>query len=95
MSNVSKAYIPWREREFLTPEEVGLIFARSSDWARNRASEGELDGVRLLKGGPLVITVQSVAALVARIRNPGALPPALPTLRDYPRLAWVNSNPIN
>lgn len=70
MSNVSKAYIPWRDRAYLSLDEAGLIVARSADWIRTRICEGQLEGHRHQKGGPLVVTVASVAALVDRTVDP-------------------------
>lgn len=88
MSHPLKTYIPWRDRAFLTPDEVAAILARSPDWVRARVSEGQLEGLRLLKGGPLVVTVASVADLVARVLEPECTSRTPPRPRTYPRLAW-------
>lgn len=66
MPSCRQAYVPWRERAFVTPAETAEIFARSLDWVRNRAGEGCLDLRRLSRGGPVVITVDSVVALIER-----------------------------
>ncbi|GGE19927.1 hypothetical protein GCM10011390_43980 [Aureimonas endophytica] len=55
--------LPWRERVFVTIAEAASILARSDDWIRDRIGEGRLDGRRLTRGGPVVVTVSSVVEI--------------------------------
>lgn len=78
-------YVPWRDRAFVSIAEAGEIVARSSDWVRNRLAEGRLRGCRVTPGGPLVVTVRSLAELIE-----GALQAAPPT--RAPRLYLAVDN---
>ena len=72
-------YVPWRDRAFVSIVEAGEIVARSSDWVRNRIAEGRLHGCRVTAGGPLVVTVRSLATLVDSALM-AAPPPPTPRL---------------
>lgn len=71
------AYIPWRERAYLSIDETAEILARSPDWVRWRLCAGLLVGVRLKKGGPLIVTVPSVLAFIENVEaeDPKAISP--------------------
>ena len=91
MSNVLKTYVPWRDRAFLSLDEAGVIVARSADWVRTRICDGQLEGIRLQKGGPLVVTVLSLAAFIDRTGDePSVKQPEPSAAVHYPHLAWVN-----
>jgi len=73
-------YIPWRDRAFLSLAEAAQIVGRSEHWIRRRLSEGRIEGVRLLRGGPIAIRAGSLANYVDSIETiePVAVqPPAL------------------
>lgn len=85
--------IPWRDRVFVTIAEAGQIFARSPAWVRDRASEGRLELANVSRGGPLVVTVASVAALVDELTpDAGQDAPAEP--KRWPTLVWINPAPL-
>ncbi|QPC90006.1 hypothetical protein [Mesorhizobium sp. INR15] len=70
-------YVPWRDRAFVSIPEAAEIVARSPDWVRNRLGEGRLHGCRVTPGGPLVVTVRSLAELVDGVLL--SAPPTRPT----------------
>lgn len=75
---IRERYIPWRDRAFVSVAEAAAILARSEDWIRDRAAEGRLDGRRLVRGGPLVVTAASISKLAGEAqpsRKPTDLPP--------------------
>lgn len=72
------AYIPWRDRVYISISETAEILARSPDWVRWRLCSGRLTGARLKKGGPLVVTVASVLDFISQIaaeEPQGIVPP--------------------
>jgi len=84
------AYVPWRERAFLSLEEAAEISARSPGWVRRRVIDGHLVGFRYMGGGPLVVSVPSLIAYVA------AVEPVAPADVKAPptRLALVACHPL-
>ncbi len=60
----SKSYVPWRDRAFVSIKEAGSILARSPDWVRHRIGEGRLEAYRLIKGGPALVSVESLIRLI-------------------------------
>lgn len=63
-NTAAQSYIPWRDRAFLSVREVAQIMARSPDWVRNRIGEGRLIGRQLQAGGPVVVSVPSLARFI-------------------------------
>jgi hypothetical protein len=68
MTNAA-AYIPWRDRAFLSIREASQIMARSPDWVRNRIGEGRLVGRQLQAGGPVVVTVHSLIDFIEGVET--------------------------
>lgn len=75
MTNSAKAYIPWRDRVYVSVGEAAQILARSQDWIRARLGEGRLDARQLQSGGPVVVTVASLERFIDRVET-AATPPA-------------------
>lgn len=55
--------MPWREREFVSFTDAGLIVGRSRTWVGNMVTSGGLEACRVT-AGPMLITVKSLKALV-------------------------------
>ena len=62
--SAAQTYVPWRDRAFVSVREVAQIMARSPDWVRNRIGEGRLIGRQIQAGGPVVVTVASLARFI-------------------------------
>ena len=86
--SAAQTYVPWRDRAFVSVREVAQIMARSPDWVRNRIGEGRLVGRQLQAGGPVVVSVPSLARFIDGIE--AAAPVRLKTTSIY--LA-VNNDP--
>lgn len=71
-------HIPWHERAFVTQREAAEICARSVDWVRAQIGIGRLNAAQLTKGGPTVVTVESLRRLIdaATAAPAPAQPPA-------------------
>ena len=86
--SAAQTYVPWRDRAFVSVREVAQIMARSPDWVRNRIGEGRLVGRQLQAGGPVVVSVPSLARFIDGVE--AAPPVRLKTTSIY--LA-VNNDP--
>lgn len=86
--SAAQTYVPWRDRAFVSVAEAAQIMARSPDWVRNRIGEGRLTGRQIQAGGPVVVTVASLASFIDGIE--AAAPVRLKTTSIY--LA-VNNDP--
>lgn len=60
----------WRDYEFVSLAEAARIVGRTSSWTRRAIVTGDLEAVVLPTGGPEVVTVRSLAALVDRAERP-------------------------
>lgn len=89
--SASQNYVPWQYRAFVSVAEAAQIVARSPEWIRNRIGEGRLDGRQLQAGGPVVVTVASLARFIDSIETPPP-PPAARVGRPRLYLA-VNNDP--
>jgi hypothetical protein len=69
--------------------EAGQIMARSTDWIRARLGEGRLDGRQLQSGGPVVVTVASLARFIDSVET-AATPPVVIVTRPQLYLAISN-----
>lgn len=58
--------IDWRDCEFVSLSNAARIAGRSPTWVRGAICTGDLEGVRLPTGGPEVVTVASLVALLER-----------------------------
>lgn len=88
MPQPKPAYIPWRDRVFVTVNEAAEILARSPDWVRHKIADGKLRAGRYDKGGPLIIFTGSVAALADGVE------PAHPqAIRGAPIYLAVDNTP--
>lgn len=67
MTHVHKP-LDWKECEYLSLANAARIAGRSATWARAAVCTGDLESVRLPTGGPEVVTVRSVQALLSRSR---------------------------
>ncbi|MDW5315505.1 hypothetical protein [Rhizobium sp. PL01] len=85
-----EAYVPWRDRAFVSLEEAAEIVARSPGWVRRRIIDGHLSGFRLFGGGALLVSVPSLCGYIK-----AASPVAPADVKAPPtRLALVASNPL-
>ena len=66
MQQNQKAAVDWRSREFLSIAETASILARSPAWVRGEIIGERLDGRRITKSSPTVVTVASVLRMIAR-----------------------------
>lgn len=80
-------HIPWRERAFVTQRETAEICARSLDWVRTQIGSGRLQAVQLAKGGPAVVTVESLLRLI----DAAAVAPVPPPTGTRPFLIVDNA----
>lgn len=58
--------IDWKDCEFVSLSNAARIAGRSPTWVRGAICTGDLEGVRLPTGGPEVVTVKSLVALLER-----------------------------
>ena len=56
----------WRDYEFVSMAEAARIVGRTPSWTRRAIVTGDLEAVVLPTGGPEVVTVRSLAALIDR-----------------------------
>lgn len=85
----------WRDYEFVSLAEAARIVGRTASWTRRAIVTGDLEAVVLPTGGPEVVTVRSLAALVDRAEPPApaiATFGAPPTRSGAPALRLVVDN---
>lgn len=68
--------IDWRDCRFVSMANAARIAGRTHGWVRECITGGELDAWRLPTGGPPVVTVQSLRALLEEAQpvEPHAVP---------------------
>lgn len=81
------AYIPWRDRAFVSVKEAAVIMARSPDWVRNRIGEGRLTGRQVMEGGPIVVCVASLIEFIDGVET-------APAPRIRPRRIYLAINNV-
>ena len=65
----ARTLIDWRDCEFVSLANAARIAGRTPSWARNAICTGDLEAVKLPTGGPEVVTVESLRALLQRARQ--------------------------
>lgn len=58
------APVDWRDCQFISLANAARIAGRSPGWVRGAVTAGDLIAMRLPTGGPPVVTVESLAALL-------------------------------
>lgn len=58
--------LDWRACEYVSLANAARIAGRSPNWVRGAICTGDLEGVQLPTGGPEVVTVKSLVALLDR-----------------------------
>lgn len=61
--------LEWHECEYLSVANAARVVGRSATWARAAICTGDLEAVRLPTGGPEVVSVKSLLALISRSRH--------------------------
>lgn len=86
---VFRTPIPWQECEFVSMANAARIAGRSHGWVRECITAGELSARRLPTGGPPVVSVASLRAL---LRAAGYIDGAEVPAGRRPALRLVTSN---
>jgi hypothetical protein len=60
----------WLDYELVSLAEAARMVGRTSCWTRRAIVTGDLEAVVLSTGGPEVVTVRSLDALVDRVERP-------------------------
>lgn len=66
---VLREQIDWRDCEFVSLANASRIAGRGPNWVRRAICVGDLEAVKLPTGGPEVVTVASLRALLERSRR--------------------------